>query len=211
MRDPSMKNLSPEDTYQVLAVNLRSRLDFAENTLANPYKFAFQTVETVSLQGRKSVETIAYMMLVATEHAFGRANMPRDIRGQWNAEPIFKELKKRKLDLIPSPQRVTAPKDSPYSLVIEGIAEHRLSYDDLVRIYRVFHKGLHEPNPYAHSVDDAYYLNLLPEIHKAISQIKNLTWRHLVFINGHAFLCILSDDNGNVHVRGLDNLPEDVR
>ena len=107
-----MKNLSPEDTYQVLAVNLRSRLDFAENTLANPYKFAFQTVETVSLQGRKSVETIAYMMLVATEHAFGRANMPRDIRRQWNAEPIFKELKKRKLDLIPSPQRVMASKDS---------------------------------------------------------------------------------------------------
>jgi hypothetical protein len=209
-----MKNLSPEETYQVLAVNLRSRLDFAENTLANPYKFAFQTVETVSLQGRKCVETVAYMMLVATEHAFGRANMPRDIRSQWNADPIFERLKRKRLDLIPSPQRVTSSKDSRYSLVVEGIAEHRLSYDDLIGIYRVFHKGLHEPNPYVHPVDDAYYLNLLPEIHKAIGQIKNLTWRHMVFIKGHAFLCILSDDNGNVHVRGLDkiaNLPEDVR
>jgi hypothetical protein len=209
-----MKNLSPEETYQVLAINLRSRLDFAENTLANPYKFAFQTVETVSLQGRKCVETVAYMMLVATEHAFGRANMPRDIRSQWNADPIFERLKRKRLDLIPSPQHVTSSKDSRYSLVVEGIAEHRLSYDDLIRIYRVFHKGLHEPNPYVHPVDDAYYLNLLPEIHKAIGQIKNLTWRHMVFIKGHAFLCILSDDNGNVHVQGLDkiaNLPEDVR
>jgi hypothetical protein len=209
-----MKNLSPEETYQVLAVNLRSRLDFAENTLANPYKFAFQTVETVSLQGRKCVETVAYMMLVATEHAFGRANMPRDIRSQWNADPIFERLKRKRLDLIPSPQCVTSSEDSRYSLVVEGIAEHRLSYDDLIGIYRVFHKGLHEPNPYVHPVDDAYYLNLLPEIHKAIGQIKNLTWRHMVFIKGHAFLCILSDDNGNVHVRGLDkiaNLPEDVR
>jgi hypothetical protein len=207
-----MKN--PRETYQALAVNLRSRLDFAESTLASPYKYAFQTVETVSLQGRKCVETIAYMMLVATEHAFGRANMPRDIRSQWNADPIFERLKRKGLDLIPSPQRVTASKDSRYSLVIEGIAEHRLSYDDLIGIYRVFHKGLHEPNPYVHPVDDAYYSALLPDLRKAIGQIKTLTWRHMVFIKGHAFLCILSDDHGNVHVTGLDkqsDLPEDLR
>jgi hypothetical protein len=209
-----MSSVSPRDTYQALAINLRSRLDFAEHILANPFGRPLQTVETVSLQGRKCVEIMAFMMLVATEHAFGRANIPRDIRTQWSADPIFQRLKKKKLDLIPSPQRVSASNDPRYTWIIDGVAEHRLSYDNLIAIYRIFHVGLHEPNPYGQPIDDTYYASLISEIRKALTQIKNLTWRHMVFIKGHAFLCILSDDHGKVGVVSLDKtaeLPDDVK
>jgi hypothetical protein len=208
------KPVEPRELYQALAVNLRSRLDFAEHVLAKPFARPFQTVETVALQGRKAIETIAYMMLVATEQGFGRAQMPRDVRTQWNAEPIFQRLKKKGLNLIPSPCRVSKSEDPLYAWVVEGLAEYRLSYDDLCEIYRTFHKGLHEPNPYVQPVDDAYYSNLVPELRKAIEQIKNLTWRHSMFIRGKAFLCILSDDNGKVGVLGLDktsDLPESIK
>jgi len=203
-----MNKPTPLELYQSLAVNLRSRLDFAESILAKPLPLSFQTVETVSLQGRKCVETIAYMMLVATEHGFGRANMPRDARTQWNAEPIFQSLKKKGLNLIPSPQRVSKSQEPDYKLMIEGLAEFRLSYDDLSEIYRTFHKGLHEPNPYIQSVDDDYYKNLIPTLQDTIGRMKNLTWRHMIFIRGHAFLCILSDDSGKVGVMGLDKLAD---
>jgi hypothetical protein len=162
-----MNKLPPRELYQALAVNLRSRLDFAEHVLAMPGRPS-QIVETVSLQGRKCVETIAYMMLVATEHGFGRANMPRDVRTQWNAEPIFQRLKRKGIDLIPSPQRVSASQDPRYKLVIEGIEKYRLNYDDLIAIYRTFHQGSHEPNPYVQPVDDRYYTNLLPVLPSSI-------------------------------------------
>lgn len=209
----AMTKPTPRELYQTLAVNLRSRLDFAESVIAKPFARPFQTVETIALQGRKCVETIAYMMLVATEKGFGRANMPRDARTQWNAEPIFQSLKKKGLDLIPSPQRIAASKTPGIKLEIVGVAEDRLSYDDLSAIYRTFHKGLHEPNPYVQAVDDEYYTKIIPDLTSAMIKIKKLTWRHMIFIRGSAFLCVLSDDNGKVGVTGLDkeeDLPKEV-
>jgi hypothetical protein len=80
-----------------LAKKLRTRIEFAEGVLTMQ-SHTSHIVETVSLQGRKAIETIAYMMLAATEHGFGRANMPRDVKSQWNAETVFERLKRKRLD-----------------------------------------------------------------------------------------------------------------
>lgn len=159
-----------------------------------------KTPEPFCLQGRKAVETIAYMILVATELGFGRANMPRDAKTQWNAETIFQRLKKKGLKVLPTPQRVSKSTTAEYQVLIQGIAEHRLTYDDLTAIYKTFHKGLHEPNPYVQGDDDMFYTNLIPELRNCVQQIRNLTWTHMIFIRGEAFLCMLSTDQGAVSV-----------
>ena len=201
-----MSSLPPRELYQALAVSLRSRLDFAERILSMNETPA-QIVEPVSLQGRKCLELIAYMMLAATEHGFGKANVPRDIRTQWNAETVFERLKKKSLDLIPSPQRVSISADPGYALVIEGVAAHRLNYDQLISLFRLFHAGLHEPNPYVQPDSARHYADLLPKLREGIEQIKNLTWQHMIFIRGKAFICFLSDDHGRVGVTALDKIP----
>jgi hypothetical protein len=208
-----MAKQEPHELYLALASKLRTRIEFAEQILAIPAHTS-QIVETVSLQGRKSVETIAYMTLVATEHGFGRANMPKDVKSHWNAETVFERLKRKGLNLVPSPQRVSRSEQPGIKLECTGIAEHRLNYDDLIAIYRTFHKGLHEPNPYVQADDSDFYTGLIPALRKCIERIKNLTWQHMIFIRGLAFLCVMRNDQGNVVVFPLQktaDLPDDAR
>jgi YD repeat-containing protein len=99
-----------------------------------------------------TVEGIAFACLVATEN--GIKHVPRDAKGQWNAETILKNLKKKKIDTLPSPSIIRQPteqertENSGVSLVIEGIPARRLSHDDLIAIYQRIHPWLHEANPY---------------------------------------------------------------
>lgn len=197
----------PQALYGTLAVKLRSRIEFAERILGLSAHPA-QIVETVCLQGRKAIETIAYMMLAATELGFGRANMPRDTKTQWNAETIFYRLKKKGLKIMPSPQRIGRSTRSGVQVEITGVAEHRLNYDELAEIYRTFHRGLHEPNPYVQGDDDTFYTKLIPELRGCVQQIRNLTWTHMVFIRGQAFLCMLSTDQDKVAVWPLEKVAE---
>jgi hypothetical protein len=181
----------PIETYEALALKLRTRFDFVESVMAMDAPLS-TIVETTCLHGRKIIETIAYMGLVVTEHSIGKAHIPRDARDHWNAETIFIRLKKKGLNLLPSPSRITrAP---GYQAAIEGIPECRLSYDQL--IYKTFHKGLHEPNPYVQGDDDEFYKKLLPKLGTDLTRLRNFTWRHFISIKGSGFFVCLRDGEG---------------
>jgi hypothetical protein len=202
----------PEGLYTRLAHNLRSRIRFAQHvfTLDEPKA---RIVETVCLQGRKIIETIAYMALVATHHGLGLRGVPNDAKLQWNAETILTRMKKKRLTVLPSPSTITGspltgsqPPD--YNLVVNGVPEYRLSHEELISIYRNFHKGLHETNPYAREDNDEFYLSLLPTLQADLEKLKNFTWSHFISIKGRGFMVKLEDSNGNLSVLPLAKIAE---
>ncbi len=201
----SFKNLPPLMVYSQLALRLRHRIEFAEYvaTLDAPRS---QIVETLCMQGRKAIETIAFMTLVATDHSLGVHSLPRDAKTQWNAETVFRNLKRRGLQILPSPSRVSKSDDPAYRLVISGIPEYRLGYDDLNRIYRAFHKGLHDPNPYSHPDEADFYTALVPSTRDGLSRVKNLVWSHFISIKGKGFMVRLKDSESALSVIPLDKL-----
>ena len=78
--------VAPEQLYLDLMSAIRDRLDVVDR-LANSTGNDFGRAETASFHGRKIVEGIAFGCLVATEKGLKR--VPRDARGQWNAELIL--------------------------------------------------------------------------------------------------------------------------
>lgn len=208
-----MATLSPLEKYRALATKLRDRIEFAEFILASQSP-ASQKAETVALQGRMAIETIAYMALVATEHGLGHLGIPRDAKKHWNAEAIFRRLKSKGLDILPSPSRMRRSRDSRYKWIFEGVSEGRLSYDDLIALYRQFHEGLHAPNPYVQPDDSSFYSRLIPAFNGNIGCLRKFTWVHFVGIKGQAFAVDLRNAYGMTVVMPLSKtaeMPDDIR
>lgn len=199
--------MPPQVVYSQLALRLRHRIEFAEHVsgLRAPQS---QIIETMCMQGRKAIETIAFMTLVATHHSLGVHSLPSDAKTHWNAEKVFNNLKRRGLQILPSPSRVSKSDDPAYRLVISGIPEFRLSYDDLNRIYRDFHKGMHDPNPYAYPDEDAFYSALVPSISEGLNRVKNFVWSHFISIKGKGFMVRLKDAEGALGVIPLDKVAD---
>jgi hypothetical protein len=146
------KFMNPIENYDSLMWKIRYRFDVIE-TLRQSNAEPFARAESAAFHGRKIVEAIAFACLVAIEN--GLKNVPRDVRGQWNAATIFKSLKSKKLIVLPSPSNIreATPEEkstSDVSKTIEGIPERRLTHDELIEIYQRFHQWLHEVNPYTY-------------------------------------------------------------
>lgn len=193
---------SPAETYTALAYKVRSRIEFAEKILTLNVPSS-QKVETVSLQGRKIIESIAYMVLVAIHERHGLKGLPRDAKAHWNAETILNRLKQKKLLALPSPSIAKRSTDPRFKLTFEGVPAFRLTHDDLIGIYRSFHKGLHEPNPYVQDDEDSFYKNLIPSLREDLARIRNFIWSHMMSIQGRGFMVVFRDDNGNMAVNSM--------
>ncbi len=209
MKKPS----SSRDKYLALATKLRHRIEFAETILSLNVP-ASQKVETICLQGRRAVETIAYMCLVATEHGLGHLGIPRDAKKHWNAQHIFTSLKAKRIMTLPSPSRMEKSDDPRFKAIFAGVPEQRLTHDDLIEIYQTFHKGLHEPNPYVQPDESSFYATLLPHLSTNIDRIKRFVWVHFISIKGEGFAVDLHNTHGCTAVVPLSKtaeIPEDLR
>lgn len=89
-----MTSRLPEEIYKELCVLLRERIESAEKILLSSSSDR-EKVENACLQGRKAVETIAYMCVVAAGHSVGMNKLPRTARTQWKPDKIFQELIKK--------------------------------------------------------------------------------------------------------------------
>jgi len=123
----------------------RDRFDVIES-LRNPSINKWLHDETAAFHGRKIVESIAYSALVAIEQHAGE--VPRDLRGQWNAETILKSLIKRKVSALPIACNVSASEDPESSFSINAAPERNLSAQEIIAVYQRLHTWLHEDNPY---------------------------------------------------------------
>jgi len=187
--------MTPIENYGSLMWTIRGRFDVIE-TLRQSTAESFSRAESAAFNGRKIVEAIAFACLVAIDH--GALTIPRDAKGQWNAETIFKSLKAKSLVVLPSPSIIrqsTADEKSSsnVNVTIEGVPGRRLSYDDLIAIYQRLHAWLHEVNPYVHQERSDFYAKKSAALWQDLTDLHEFIERHFISIQGNGFFCVLRD------------------
>jgi hypothetical protein len=90
----------PQQLYLELMQIVRKQFDFLESLNDIPSN-NFEKSEIAAFHGRKIVEAIAFGCLISTEN--GLKYIPKEAKGQYNAETILKALIKKGIDVFPSP------------------------------------------------------------------------------------------------------------
>lgn len=192
-------NSVPEQLYVDLMSVIRDRLDTIDS-LAAGSGGDFSRAEASAFHGRKVVEGIAFGCLVATEN--GMKQIPRDAKGQWNAESILKSLSSKNIKTFPSPSIIRNPTDEErkrdnVNVVIEGIQERRITNLDFIAMYQRMHRWLHELNPYVAHDRATFYAKNGQQLWDDLSMINRFIERHFISIAGQGFFCILRDSADN--------------
>lgn len=200
--------LTPKDArdiYCSLMLAIRERFDTIQALHA--LSTSFSQAEASAFNGRKIVEGITYGCLVAIEN--GLKYIPRDIKGQWNAEVILKNLKSKNLTLMPCPSRLRPAskqeeQEGNVKVTIEGIPERLLTHEDLIAIYRRLHGWLHEVNPYVHNDHKSFHDEKSEALWDDLERLRLFVESHLISIQGEAFYCTLWDSyDGHTKVVSL--------
>ena len=190
--------MDARDNYYSLMLTIRERFDAIQALQALPASFS--QAEAAAFHGRKIVEAIAFGSLVAIEN--GLKHVPRDAKGQWNAEEILRNLKSKKLTTFPSPSRLRPAtrqeqQENNFKVTIEGIPERRLSHDDLIGIYRALHAWLHEVNPCVNKDHASFHSEKSAGLWVNLERLRLFVERHFISIKGEAFYCTLWDGQDN--------------
>lgn len=188
--------MQSQEIYLSLMKTIRGRLDVIEALKISPID-EFPRAESAAFHGRKIVEAIAFACLVAIENKL--KTIPRDAKGQWNAESIFNSLKKKGLTVLPSPSiiRQTTEEEikiSNIKTVIEGQPERRLTHEQLIDIYKRLHAWLYEVNPYIHKDHFSFCSRKASELWDDLSKLALFIDKHFISIQGSGFFCVLRDN-----------------
>lgn len=191
--------MDARDTYHSLMLTVRDRLD-AIDALHNASIAPFSRAEAAAFHGRKVVEAIAFGCLVAIEN--GLQEVPRDARGQWNAQVIFKSLRHKGLSVLPSPSSIRQAtieeqREDSVKAVVEGVPERRLTHDELIGISEALHAWLHEVNPYVNKDHASFYAQRAERLWADLARVRLFLERHFISIHGEAFFCVLWDSQDN--------------
>lgn len=174
---------------------IRGRFDVIE-TLKHSDADPFSRAEAAAFHGRKILEGIAFACLVAIEN--GISHVPRDAKGQWNAELIFKSLKSKGLNVLPSPSILRQATDEErrqhnVNITSEGIPDRRLTHEELIEIYQDLHSWLHEINPYVFQEHSTFYEKNAERLWINLGRVHSFVERHQISIHGAALYCVLCD------------------
>ncbi|AXF84506.1 hypothetical protein DTO96_100214 [Ephemeroptericola cinctiostellae] len=185
----------PEQLYLDLMSSVRDRFDVVAN-LAKAMGGDFSRAESAAFHGRKIVEGIAFGCLVATEK--GLKSIPRDAKGQWNAETILNSLQKKGLRAFPSPsviRKATAEEQTEHnvSITVQGIPARRISTSEFIAMYQRMHRWLHELNPYVAKDRSSFYASHGQSLWADLAAIELFIERHFISISGQGFFCTLRD------------------
>lgn len=207
-----LSNLSPSAQYLDLMKVLRSRFELI-SVLQEAKIDSFSKGETAAFHARKIVEGIAFGCLIAVEN--GLNHVPRDSSGQWNAEVILTNLQKKNINVFPSPSviRESSPEERAehnVSVVVEGMAERRISHNELKDIYVRLHKWLHEINPYVEKNRNGFLEKNQETLWKDIAKLRLMMEKHFISISGKGFYCTLWDSrDGITKILPLEKSSED--
>ena len=193
--------------YKDLMTNIRARFEVIEGLKLNNQS-TFAELETAAFHLRKSIEGIAFGCLVALDQ--GMKEIPRDARGQWNADNVFARLQKRDRLVFPSAfAREDPPKGAEPDVKHHMAArpELNISVDEIREIYRRTHKWLHEWNPYVESLGQNFDKSK-SELLGDLPKVWNWIVQHWIGIGGHVFLGILKDTDGQVRVLAAESMPK---
>ena len=176
---------------------IRERFDIMDN-YTNSTHISFYGAEIVAFNARKIIEGIAFACMIALEN--GINFIPRDTKGQWNAEVIFKRLKSKGYDILPVPHTYrdatdNEKKERNASYVIYNIEEHTLTYDDMIRIYQYMHNWAHELNPYIEKDRSKYLKEHYKKLIDNVVAIANMISSHYISIKGRGYYAVLKDQS----------------
>lgn len=174
---------------------IRCRLD-AIDALRQAQMDQFTRAETAAFHGRKILEAVAFGCLVALEN--GIKHIPRDAKGQWNAEVIFNSLRRKRIVTLPSPSvfRAASREEAETSNVkatIVGVVERRMTHDELITSYQGMHRWLHELNPYTQDNRTTFCSKHEVVLWRDLERLKRFVEVHVISISGQGFFCTLKD------------------
>ncbi|MEW8397598.1 MAG: hypothetical protein AB2707_15705, partial [Candidatus Thiodiazotropha sp.] len=188
-------NMTPHDNYLSLMQTVRGRLDVIK-LLKSSKIGCFARAESAAFHGRKVVEATAFACLIAIDNSL--STVPKDAKGKWNPKEIFKRLKKKGFEVLPSPSTFREAteeeqKELGVKAVIEGVPVRRLTHEDLISIYKRLHGWAHELNPYNNINHDVYYSKHSTELWLDLENLESFLEHHFISIQGQGFFCTLRD------------------
>ncbi|MBC1189863.1 MAG: hypothetical protein EWV83_11170 [Microcystis sp. M_OC_Ca_00000000_S217Cul] len=183
------------DKYIDLMAIVRKRLDVIDK-IKSLGKDDFYLSETVAFHGRKIIEAIAFSCLLAVDNSL--KSVPKDAKGQYNAEKIFKTLKKQGINALQNPSSIRQANQEEkiqhnVNVVIEGIPAKCLTYDELISIYQNLHNWLHELNPYTKKGHIEFNNTNQEQLWDDISRLEGMIEHHAMLVEGIGFYCTLRD------------------
>jgi hypothetical protein len=78
-------------------------------------------------------------------------------------------------------------------IVIEGIASHRLTHEQLIDIYKHLNGWAHELNPYVVYNRHEHLIKNFQTMLGHVVKLSNFISNHVISIQGHGFFCVLKD------------------
>lgn len=189
-----MKKTS-QQLYLELMLVVRNRIDFIDS-LKNIQADDYGKSEIAAFHGRKIIEAIAFGCLISTKN--GLNFIPKEAKGQYNAENILKTFIRKNIETFPSPSLLREATEEEklnhnVTSVIEGIPDRRITRDDLIKKYQRMHSWLHELNPFTKSGHEDFYRNHHTLLWKDLEEIKLFIMTHFISINGEGMFCVLKD------------------
>lgn len=199
------------DKYIDLMAIVRKRFDaIYEIKLLD--KESFYLSETVAFHGRKIIEAIAFSCLLAVDNSLN--SVPKEAKGQYNAEKIFKTLRKKGINALQNPSNFRTANEQEknqhgVTSVIEGIPEKCLTYDELIKIYQNLHNWLHELNPYVKKGHLEFNSKNSAQLWRDIEKLEGMVERHAMTVRGIGFYCTLRDkDSGDTKMIAISKVSD---
>ncbi len=205
-----MPNGSAQQKYLALMAMIRRRFDIIR--ALNDSNSNFVAAETAAFHGRKIVEGIAFGCLVALEN--GIRHVPRDAKGQWKADAIFKSLLAKGLPVFPSPSIIRAATTDEKvahasNIVIEGQPDRRLTHEQIQGMYERLHRWAHELNPYVEEGHAEFFDKHTEQLRDDLMRLERFIERHTISIRGAMFFSVLRDAaDGSVKVIPLTKVAD---
>jgi hypothetical protein len=202
---------TPQENYLDLMKIVRKRFDTIA-TLKSSGIDNYDVAEIFAFHGRKIIEATAFGCLVATKNGF--KHIPKDAQGQYNAETIFKSLSRKGINVLQSPSEIAnATEEEQHrhnvKVTIAGIAERRITNEELIKIYQRMHNWLHELNPYTKDEQEVFYSKHQSQLKDDLDRLQLFLKAHFISIKGEGFFCTLWDKvDGQTKVISLSKISD---
>lgn len=184
------------DRYHECLYDIRQRMDVIAAHISQKLseKYLIIEVETVCLQFRKVLETIALMSMVANKEAYAEQN--EKFAKHYHAERIMRDLERVNPNFYPRPIKLVAHENSYDELV--DIEKGFLTKDEFVKIYEKCGGMMHARNPFVpnRTVKELQDLRAcFPDWHRKITVLLN--HHEITLLGGQLMVVAIMKRNDN--------------
>ena len=172
------------DNYLSMMKMIIGRIDITQRLIHNQINMPYigPKIETIALQMRMIIESIALATLTANKSEFEKEG--DKFKRFWKAESIFKDIEKKNPNFYPQPVVITPPLNMPdvknmpdIKADIKDIKTGFMTRDEIIKVHSKCCDILHAPNPYSLQNKEKYE-NFLAQVPQWINLIIKLLDQH---------------------------------